>query len=82
MNCYSQQPPAATPASTDVPIGLRIADLKREIEGIRELNMRKRHLQGWREFDHFYPDHVACIRIARHLNTLSFVLLCFRAISE
>jgi VIT1/CCC1 family predicted Fe2+/Mn2+ transporter len=37
---------------------------------------------GWREFDHFYSNHVVFIRIARHLDALSFVLLCFRATIE
>jgi hypothetical protein len=38
--------------------------------------------QGWREFDHFYSNYIVFIRLARHLDTLSFVLLCFRTVIE
>jgi hypothetical protein len=38
MNGHSQQPRPAVHASTDVSISLRIADLRREIEGIQEQN--------------------------------------------
>jgi hypothetical protein len=43
MNGHSQQPRPAVLASTDVPISLRIADLRREIEDIQELNVVYRH---------------------------------------
>jgi hypothetical protein len=47
MNGHSQQPRPAVRASTDVSISLRIADLRREIEGIQEQNeiyrFQKRH---------------------------------------
>jgi hypothetical protein len=46
------------------------------------MGSRKRPSQGWREFDHFYPNHVVFIRLARHLNTLSPVLLCLLTIIE
>jgi hypothetical protein len=38
MNGHSQQPRPAVRAFTDVSVSLRIADLRREIEGIQEQN--------------------------------------------
>lgn len=54
MNSHSLQPRPAVLASTDVPIGLRIADLRREIEDIQELSTIYRHQKR-----HPYEDYAA-----------------------
>jgi hypothetical protein len=48
-----KQPRPAVLASTDVPIGLRIADLRREIKDIQELNMVYRHQRRHRYKEQF-----------------------------
>jgi hypothetical protein len=54
MNGSSQHPRPAVLASPDAPISLRIADLRREIEGIQELNVVYRHQRR-----HRYEDQAA-----------------------
>jgi hypothetical protein len=47
-----------------------------------DLRLKETPLLGWREFDHFYSNYVVFNRLGRHLDALSFLLLCFRTIIE
>jgi hypothetical protein len=70
MNGYSQQLPPAVLASTDVPIGLRIADLRREIKDIQELNMVYRH-QERRRYEEQFANQRRKIRLEEIMQQLA-----------
>ena len=70
MNGYSQQLPPAVLASTDVPIGLLISDLRREIEDIQELNMVYRH-QERRRYEEQFANQRRKIRLEEIMQQLA-----------
>jgi hypothetical protein len=70
MNGHSQQPPPAVLASTNVPISLRIADLRREIEDIQELNMVYRH-PGRHRYEERFANQRRKIRLEEIMQQLA-----------
>jgi hypothetical protein len=70
MNGHSQQPRPAVRASTDVPISLRIADLRREIEDIQELNMVHRH-HGRHRYEEQFANQRRKIRLEEIMQQLA-----------
>jgi hypothetical protein len=70
MNGHSQQPRPAVLASTDAPISLRIADLRREIEDIQELNMVYRH-RGRHRYEERFANRSRKIRLEEIMQQLA-----------